>query len=773
MAKITTQLPGTIITGSLITKTSELINDGDTATSTYVEFTDIGLTAESNDYNDLDNLPSIPTNLDSLTDVTINSSLNNDFLQFDSITSLWKNIQLTGALILSKLGFTPENISNKQNSLTIDGTGVKYPTVDAVNSAISSLSTPIASDTITGTVKTNTTVADPVVYRKEEVDTLITESLGGKLSYFFFKTVSDVAGYYKMLLNPSTGVGQDITVLNCSGTTIIANFVTEPNAPNKTYIPKGYFRSLFHAKKTGAGNAKVFFEIYKRNLAGTETLLATSTVTDTNLTTSVLEYTLQAYLATQVAILTTDRIVYRFKTIVASGTPDVSIYIEDAYLSGVDVPSYIVSVTEIPDATETVAGKVSVGTQTFGGNKTIVGSSSTVGNAFEVQNLAHTINFEVLNSGDSKINGLTVGKGKGNILTNTTLGLLALDTNTTGVYNVAIGRWALKGNTSGQGNVGIGGNTLLGNTIGNNNLAIGTSALQVNSSGNFNVAIGQAVLQANTTSNNNVGVGSNSLQANTVGASNVGIGYTSLYNNTTGSNNVGVGEGALRQITTASNNVGIGLDAGRLITGGGANALGSSSVFIGYNSRAAADNETNQIAIGSDVIGNGSNTATLGNTSIIKTVLRGVIAHSTSYTVSTLPTGVLGDTAFVTDAIAPTYLETLTGGGSVKCPVFFNGVTWVSIINSVLSSSSQEIEVDFGIQPVNNKTFTITDTSIINTNKIIFSPSPNNATGQIGNDWEVDSAIFSAKANTGNITLYVNSPFVISGKRKLYYQILN
>jgi hypothetical protein len=31
------------------------------------------------------------------------------------------------------LGFTPENAANKQNSLAVDGTGVKFPTVDAVN----------------------------------------------------------------------------------------------------------------------------------------------------------------------------------------------------------------------------------------------------------------------------------------------------------------------------------------------------------------------------------------------------------------------------------------------------------------------------------------------------------------------------------------------------------------------------------------------------------------------------------------------------------------
>ena len=84
-----------------------------------------------------------------------------------------------------------------------------------------------------------------------------------------------------------------------------------------------------------------------------------------------------------------------------------------------------------------------------------------------------------------------------------------------------------------------------------------------------------------------------------------------------------------------------------------------------------------------------------------------------------------------------------------------------------------EVEIDFGTTPVNNKTFTITDVAVTNTKKIIIFPSPSNATGQVGNDWEVDGATFSAKANTGNMTLYVNAPFSMNGKRKIYYQILN
>lgn len=89
------------------------------------------------------------------------------------------------------------------------------------------------------------------------------------------------------------------------------------------------------------------------------------------------------------------------------------------------------------------------------------------------------------------------------------------------------------------------------------------------------------------------------------------------------------------------------------------------------------------------------------------------------------------------------------------------------------SAILNEAEIDFGTTPVNNKTFTIVDANIGTSNKILVFPSSNDATGQAGNDWEVDSAMFSAKANTGNFTLYVNAQFSISGNRKIYYQILN
>jgi hypothetical protein len=52
--------------------------------------------------------------------------------------------------------------------------------------------------------------------------------------------------------------------------------------------------------------------------------------------------------------------------------------------------------------------------------------------------------------------------------------------------------------------------------------------------------------------------------------------------------------------------------------------------------------------------------------------------RTSGYTVATLPAGTIGMMTYVTDALSPTYLGTLTGGGAVKCPVFYNGTAWVA-----------------------------------------------------------------------------------------------
>jgi hypothetical protein len=63
-------------------------------------------------------------------------------------------------------------------------------------------------------------------------------------------------------------------------------------------------------------------------------------------------------------------------------------------------------------------------------------------------------------------------------------------------------------------------------------------------------------------------------------------------------------------------------------------------------------------------------------------VLAGTYAQSLKpfvlpqYTVDTLPTGIQGATAYVTDAFSPAYNTTVVGGGSSVVRVFFDGSTW-------------------------------------------------------------------------------------------------
>jgi hypothetical protein len=54
----------------------------------------------------------------------------------------------------ASLGYTAENVANKQNSLTADGTNLKYPTVTAVNTGLATKQNNLTNP-ITGTGTTN------------------------------------------------------------------------------------------------------------------------------------------------------------------------------------------------------------------------------------------------------------------------------------------------------------------------------------------------------------------------------------------------------------------------------------------------------------------------------------------------------------------------------------------------------------------------------------------------------------------------------------------
>lgn len=257
--------------------------------------------------------------------------------------------------------------------------------------------------------------------------------------------------------------------------------------------------------------------------------------------------------------------------------------------------------------------------------------------------------------GNEAAYALTSGTG------NLAIGLHALKDLTTGINNTAIGWDSQMANIAGSNNVSVGedalklvtgdANTALGEsagystTSGTKNVAIGPNALYDNLTGNYNVAIGYSAMKK-VLSNSNIGIGDSALYNTTTGNDNTVVGVSAGYTNVTGANNVLmgtqagshltssnntiIGQSALTNLTSGANNTALGTSAGQLITGGTANATPANSVFIGYDTRAAADGQTNQIVIGHGAIGGGSNSVTLGNASITKTVLRGDIVTSTA-----------------------------------------------------------------------------------------------------------------------------------------------
>lgn len=127
------------------------------------------------------------------------------------------------------------------------------------------------------------------------------------------------------------------------------------------------------------------------------------------------------------------------------------------------------------------------------------------------------------------------------------------------------------------------------------------------------------------------------------GSDNTGIGYAALYSNTSGNYNSAIGTYALRFNTSGSYNTAIGHSAGIFITGGAnPNQTSNTSLYLGMDTKAYANGDSNEIVIGYNTTGYGSNTVALGNTSIVETVLQGNVGIGGVYTFGTSAAKVLG-----------------------------------------------------------------------------------------------------------------------------------
>ena len=150
----------------------------------------------------------------------------------------------------------------------------------------------------------------------------------------------------------------------------------------------------------------------------------------------------------------------------------------------------------------------------------------------------------------------------------------------------------------------LGTDIFLANTIGGN---VAGSSIAVQRQTVYGYSAG-----ASNTGANQIAFGYSAGASNT-GTNQIAIGYNAGVSNT-GTRQTAIGESSGRQNTGADNS-NFGYNAGYYVTGVTVNTGSSQSVFIGSSTQAGIASQVNQIVIGYNAIGLGSNKTVIGNSS--------------------------------------------------------------------------------------------------------------------------------------------------------------
>lgn len=204
-----------------------------------------------------------------------------------------------------------------------------------------------------------------------------------------------------------------------------------------------------------------------------------------------------------------------------------------------------------------------------------------------------------------------------------------VDTDTTGeatgsilLYDATSGNWEAQANSIDNLTDGykFNGNIVLGRpfvrkptSVDYGNIFIGAAAGPDSLLGYANIAIGQDVFR--------------SFIADPIsqGNANIAIGEQAMNKTLTGFQNVAIGRQALKGNLTGSENLALGRSAGYNNFGEPDNILTNynQGVYIGTHATPRDTFSTNELVFGYNAVGNGSNTATLGNNNITETYLKG------------------------------------------------------------------------------------------------------------------------------------------------------
>ncbi len=348
-------------------------------------------------------------------------------------------------------------------------------------------------------------------------------------------------------------------------------------------------------------------------------------------------------------------------------------------------------------------------------------------------------------SNDLSVNSNTIGRGGGNVLGNLALGYLSLAANTTGTDNLAIGSYTLNGNN------------------GSNNVGVGTSVMQNTTSGATNTGIGSLSLFLNTTGYENVAIGSQAARSVSTGYGNVGVGTYSLFN-ALQSENVGVGTYSLFNMGNGVGNTALGFQAGQYITGFAANTSADNSIYIGRQARGFSVGQDNEIVIGALATGAGSNSVTLGNTSITKTLLNGNVGIGiTSPTEKVEIDGSLKTKHIIGSTSAPTIAvgAALGTGGTAS----ISGTDIAGNVTLNIGTSPPVTTPGLGLTVTFNTSYTVAPKSVILTAANEFAQE-----SYFNGGWFVDLA--SITTTEFKIYQYSRGNAYPSTTMKFFYQVI-
>jgi hypothetical protein len=239
---------------------------------------------------------------------------------------------------------------------------------------------------------------------------------------------------------------------------------------------------------------------------------------------------------------------------------------------------------------------------------------------------------------DITVNGLTVGKGRNNVASNTALGVDALGSTVltpSNINNVGIGDNTLNDITTNPSDLGVsfsGSGYSPTNTTQTITLQY-LSGTPIKAGGTYptvTVYI-DAIGQIDTGSIGTVNFGSGFTDTSTVmtftglGGSGARFTYSAL---NIAKNNTVVGYNAGSATTTGENNTAIGYNAGSLTING------KNNTYIGSGVVGSAAYRENEIIIGANATGGGSNTTTIGNVDTQTTTIMGNVSINNSLQVS-------------------------------------------------------------------------------------------------------------------------------------------